>query len=52
MGVMKEILRQQKIYWNGLKEFENSKKEYEERQKAKFNRSLIEMMHEPKGVEK
>lgn len=49
---LNDILKEQQRYWNDRIAREKVIRAWKERQKAKFNRSLIEMMHEPKGVER
>ena len=49
---LNDILKEQQRIWNDRIAREKIIRDWKERQKAKFNRSLIEMMHEPKSLEK
>ena len=50
---MKEILKAQSRYWNDRIAREKVYREWKERQKAKFEgKHIVEMLHEPKGVER
>ena len=49
---LNDIFKEQQRIWNDRIAREKIIREWKERRKAKFNRSLIEMMHEPKGVER